>query len=81
MEFGSRDNLCQLLHVGRFDINNVETLILYVEIPEIYSQIVTTDEGFPITVDRYAVNVVGMGICVGSARYGSNNGIMMCHAG
>lgn len=80
VELGSSNDLCQFLHVGRLDINNVEALILDVEVPQIYSQIVTADEGFPITVDRDAIDMVGMGVCVGSTRHSGNNSIVMCHA-
>ena len=80
MELCSSYHLRQLLHVGRFDVNNIETLILYIEIPEVYSQIVTADEGLPIAIDRDAIDVVGMGVCVCSTRYSGNNSVMVCHA-
>lgn len=35
MEFGSSDDLGQFLHVRRLYIDDVETLILYVEVPQI----------------------------------------------
>ncbi len=33
VKFGRRDHLGQLLHVGGFDINDIETLILNIQIP------------------------------------------------
>ena len=33
MELSSRNHLCQLLHVSRFDVHDVEALVLDVEVP------------------------------------------------
>ncbi len=35
MELCSRDDFREFLHVGRFDVNNVETLVLDIEIPQV----------------------------------------------
>ena len=37
MEFGGGDDFGQLLHVGWLDVNDVETLVLNVEVPQVYS--------------------------------------------
>jgi hypothetical protein len=80
MKFSSCDNFCQFFHIGRFDVNNVETLILYVEVPEIDSQIVTADKSLPIAVDRYAVDVIGVSIGIRAARNCGNNSVVVCQA-
>lgn len=51
VELGRSDDLCQLLHIGRFDINDVEALILDIQVPKIYSQVIAADECFSIAVD------------------------------
>ncbi len=62
MKLCSRDYFCQLFHVGWFDVHDVETLVLDVEIPKVDSKIVAADESLSITIHRYAIDVVGMGI-------------------
>ena len=78
MEFRSRDDLCKLFHVGRLDINNVEALVLDVEVPEVDSQIVATNECLSIAVDRYAVDVVGVCVRIRLSWYCSNNCVVVC---
>ncbi|KAK1239566.1 LOW QUALITY PROTEIN: hypothetical protein MKX07_001020 [Trichoderma sp. CBMAI-0711] len=73
--------MTSLLHVGGFDVNDVEALILDVEVPEVDAQIVTANERFAITVDGYAVDVVRVGVGVGPSRDGGNDGVMMCETG
>jgi hypothetical protein len=80
MELGSGDDFGQFLHIGGFDVDNVKALILNVEVPEIYSQIVTGDEGLAITVDGDAVYMVGVCVGVGSAGDGGNYSVVMGHA-
>lgn len=80
MELGGSDHLSQLLHIGGFDVNNVEALILNIEVPEVDAQIVTANEGFAITVHGYAVDVVRVGICIGSSGDGGDNSIVVCEA-
>lgn len=77
MKFGSGDDFGQLFHIGWLDVNDIETLILDVEVPQVYSQIVTADKGLPIAVDGYAVDVIGVGVCIVSARHSSNDGVMV----
>jgi len=72
MKLGGRDNLGKFLHVCRLDIHNVEALVLDVQVPQVYAQIITTDERLSVTVDRNAVDVVGMSIGVRPARHCSN---------
>lgn len=81
VEFSSCDNLRQLFHVGRLDIDNVEALVLNVQVPQVYPQIVTANKGFSIAVHRDAVDVVGMGICICSAGYCGHDRIVVGEAG
>ena len=81
MEFGSSNDFGELFHVCRFNVHNVETLVLNIEIPQIDAEIVTADEGLTIAVDRDAVDVVGMGVGVSTSRDCSNYGVVMGHAG
>lgn len=81
MELGGGDDFCQLFHIGRLDINNIEALILNVEVPQIDPEIVTAYERLAIAVDGYAVDVIGVGIGICSTRHGSNDGVVVSHAG
>lgn len=78
VELCSRDNFGQLLHVCRLDVNNVEALVLNVQIPQVYPQVVTANKCLSVTVHGYAVDMVG--VCVGVCLPGNsrNDGIMMC---
>ena len=76
----SSDDLRQLLHICRLDINDIEALVLDVEVPKVDPQVIATDESFPIAVDRYTVNMVGVCVRIRSARYSCDNSIMVCHA-
>ena len=80
MEFGCSDDLGQLFHVRRLDVHNIEALVLYVEIPKVDAKIVTAYERLSVTVDRDAVDVVRMGICVGPPGYSGHDSIMMGQA-
>lgn len=81
MEFGRGDNFGEFFHVGRLDIDNVETLVLDVEVPEVNPEIIAAYEGLSVTVDGDAVDVVCMGVCICPPRYGGDNGIVVCHPG
>lgn len=78
VEFGSGDDFCELLHVGWFDVDNVEALVLDVQVPEIDPQIIAADKGFSVTVDGYAVDMIGVCVCISLSRYRGDNGVMMC---
>ena len=80
MEFRRRNDLSQLLHVGGLDVDNVEALILDVEIPEVDSEVIATDEGLSIAVHRDTVNVVGMRVRIRLAGYGGDNSVVMGEA-
>ena len=80
MEFRRSDDLCELLHVRRLYIDDVEALVLDVEIPEVNAQVVAADERLPITVDRDAVDMVRMGVSVRSSWNRSYNCIMVGEA-
>lgn len=81
MELGSRNDLGKLFHIGRFDVHDVEALILNVQVPEIDPQIITTNEGLSVAVDRYAVDVIGVGIGIRLAGNGGNNGVVVGQSG
>lgn len=80
VKLGSCDDLGELFHIRRFNIDNVETLVLNVEVPEVDSKIVGADKGLTIAVDGYAVDVVGVGIRIGFAGYGCDDSIVMGQA-
>lgn len=77
VELGGSYDLRKLFHVRWFDIHDVETLVLYVQIPKVNSQIITTNESLAVTVYRYAVDVICVCIRVRLAGDGGNNGIVM----
>ena len=79
MELRSCDDFSELFHVRRLDIDNVEALILDIEVPEVYPQVIRADVGFSIAVDGYAIDVIGVCVGVDSPRHSSNNRVVMCH--
>lgn len=81
MKFRSCDDLCKLLHVRWLNVDNVEALILDVQVPQVYSQVVRRNESLPVAVHGYAVNVVGMRIGVHPPWHCCHNGIVVRHAG
>ncbi len=78
MELGGSYDLCELFHVCRFDVDDVEALILNVEIPEVDSKIVTADECLAIAVHGDAVDVVCMGVCVSLSWNGGDDRVVVC---
>ena len=78
VELCRRYDFRKLFHISRFDVNDVEALILYIEVPEIDSKVVTADEGLAVAVDGYTVDVICVSVGVSSSRYGSNHSIMVC---
>ena len=80
MELRGRNNLSQLLHVCGFDVDYVEALVLDVEVPEVDPQIIAANERFAIAVDRYAVDMVGMRVCIRLTRYCGNDGVVVCES-
>lgn len=81
MELGRGDNFGELLHVGRFDVDDVKALILDIKVPEVNTKVIAAYEGLSVTVDGDAVDVVCMGIGICLAGNGGNDGIMVCHPG
>ena len=77
MEFSSGNHFSEFLHVYRLDIDNVETLVRDIQVPEVDSQVISRDISLSIRVDRYRINMVGMCVLIGLARYSSSNGIMV----
>lgn len=80
VKFWRRYDLRQLLHIRRFDVHDVETLILNVKIPQVDSEIVTADKRLSIAIYRYAVDMISVRICVCPSRHGRNNRVMMRHS-
>jgi hypothetical protein len=80
VELSRSDDFCQLFHVGRLDVDDIETLILNVEVPQIDPEIIATNESLAVAVDRYAVDMVG--VCIGVCATGDsrNDGIVVRHA-
>lgn len=81
VELGGSDDLSKLFHVSRFDVDNVEALVLDIQVPEIDAQVVAADVRLAIAVDRDAVDVVGVGVGICSPGYSGNDSIVMCEAG
>jgi len=80
VKFRCRNHLCELLHISWLYVDDIETLVLNIQIPKVYPQIVTADKGLSITINRNTVNMVSMSIGVGTPGYCSDNSIMMCKA-
>lgn len=79
VEFSSRDDLSQLLHVCWLDIHNIEALVLDVEVPQVDPQVVTAYECLSIAVYGYAVDVVGVRIGVYPPWHRSDNCVVVRH--
>ena len=77
VELGSRYHLSQLLHVGRLDVDNVETLVLYVEVPQVDAQVIAADKCLPVAIYRNAVDVVGVGIGIRPAWHSRHDSIVV----
>lgn len=80
VEFGGSDHLGQLLHVRGFDVDNVEALILNVQVPQVYSQVIAAEECLSVAVDGYAIDVISMSVGVGATRDCGNDSVMMSKA-
>jgi hypothetical protein len=80
VELCGGDDFGQLLHVGRLDVDNVEALVLNVEVPQVDAQIITADVRLAVAVDRNAIDVVGVGVGVNTARNGGNDRVVVGHA-
>ena len=81
MELGGCDDLGQLLHVRRLDVDDVEALVLDVEVPQVDAQIVAAYEGLAVAVHRDAVDVVCVRIGVGATRYSRHHRVVVCEPG
>lgn len=77
VKLGSRNDFGKLLHVGWFDVHNVEALVLNVQVPEVDPQVIATDKSLAIAVDRYAVDMIGVGVGVGLARHSGDNSVVV----
>lgn len=51
VEFGSCDDLGQLLHIGGLYVDDIKALILDVQVPEVDAQVVAADVRLPVAVD------------------------------
>lgn len=81
VKLGGGDDLRQLLHVGRLDVDNVEALILNVQVPEVDPQVIAGYERLPVRVDGYAVDMIGVCVRVCPPRHRSNNRVVMSESG
>lgn len=54
--------LCKLLHIGRFNINNVEALVGDLQVPQVDAEVVRREVGLLVRVQRYGVYVVRVGV-------------------
>ena len=77
MEFGGGDDFSEFLHISRLDVHDVEALILNIEVPQVYAEIIAADESLSIRIDGYAVDVIGMGICIIPTRYCGDYSVVM----
>lgn len=78
VELSRCDDFCQLLHIRRFDIHNIEALVLDVEVPQVDSEIVAADKGLAVTVHGDAIYMVSVSIGVGPPRDSCNNCVVVC---
>lgn len=62
MELGRRDDLRQFLHVGRLDVDDVEALVGYLQVPQVEPEVVRRQVRLLVRVDRYRVDVVGVSV-------------------
>jgi hypothetical protein len=77
VEFGGSNNFGEFLHVRRLNIDDVEALVLDVQVPEVYAQIVAAYEGFTVAIYRDTIDVVGMSIGIGTAGDGGYNCVVV----
>lgn len=80
MELCGGDDLGQFLHVGGLDVDDIKALVLDVQVPEIDAQVITADESLSIAVDRYAVDMVCMGVCIYPPGHGCDDCLMVRHS-
>ena len=81
VKFCSSDDFCKFFHICWLDIDDVEALILDIKVPKIDAQVVTTNESLAIAIDRNAVDMICVSVCVRSPRHGSNDSIMVRKSG
>ncbi len=70
VKLGGRDDLRQLLHVGRLDVDNVEALVGDLHVPEVDAQVVGGEVRLRVRVDGDGVDVVRVGVGEDAARRG-----------
>lgn len=80
VKLSRRDDLGQFLHVGGLDVDDVEALVLYIEVPEVDAQVVTADKRLSVAVYRDAVDVIGVGVGVRPTGDSGNDGVVVCEA-
>jgi len=97
VELGRRYHLRQLLHVDRFDVDDVwdqytaaclpalrgltKALVADVQVPQVDPQIICRDVRLPVRVDADRVDVVSVRIGVHFARDRSGDAVVRGHAG
>ena len=60
MELGGGDDLGELLHVGRLDVDDVEALVGDLDVPQVDAQVVGRHERLLVAVQRDRVDVIGV---------------------
>ena len=79
VELSSSNDLCELLHIGWFDVHYIKALVLDVEVPQVDPEIITANECLAVTVNRYAIDVVCMSIGIRPSRYRGNHCVVVGH--
>ena len=58
MELSSRDDFTEIFHVCGLDVHNVEALLRALQMPQIYSEVIRTDERFTVAVHAERIDVI-----------------------
>ena len=58
-------------------IHDIKALVLDIQVPQVYPQVIRTNKSLPVRVNTDAVDVVGMRICIRPSRHSSHNRIMV----
>lgn len=78
VKFGGCDDLGELLHISGLDINNVEALVLNVQVPKVYTQVVAANKCLAVAIDRNAVDVVCVGVGIRPTWHSGHDCVVMC---
>mmetsp|Transcript_7554 Transcript_7554/g.17290 ORF Transcript_7554/g.17290 Transcript_7554/m.17290 type:complete len:235 (-) Transcript_7554:149-853(-) len=67
----SRNDFCELLHVRRLDVHNVECRVVATQVPQVDPKIICREEIFLVAVERDRVDMIGMSIHEHAFRRGT----------